>query len=99
MSEGYPLQHRLSPNNEGANTLALPTCMLPTDTSVLGEFLSANDHYSTHVNQFGLHTPDGCCTYAVSMFLHTPDAHEYIGFGMPLPTTNINLPNIHARLF
>ena len=50
--------------------------MLPTDTTVLGDFLNANDHYANNVNQFGLHMPDACRSYAAGMLLRTPGAHE-----------------------
>ena len=50
--------------------------MLPTDTTVLGDFLDANNHYANNVNQFELHTPDACRNYAAGMLLHTPGAHE-----------------------
>ena len=96
MSESYLLEHRISQHNEGANVPALPTCILPTDTIVLGDFYSGNDHYSTRVNRFGLHTLDACRDYAASMLLRTPCAHEYVGSGMTLPTININPSNIHT---
>ena len=50
--------------------------MLPTDKTVLGDFLNANDHYANHVNQFELHTPDACRRYADGMLLGTPGARE-----------------------
>ena len=50
--------------------------MLPTDTTVLGGFLDANDHYANNVNQFALHTPDACRSYAAGMLLRMPGVHE-----------------------
>ena len=73
--------------------------MLPTDTTVLGDFLNANDHYANHVNQFGLHTPDTCGSYAAGMLLRAPGTHEQFASGMflgGLSTININLSNIHT---
>ena len=52
--------------------------MLPTDTTVLGDFLDANRHYASNVNQFGLHTPAACRSYAAGMLLRTPGAHEQL---------------------
>ena len=52
--------------------------MLPSDTTVLGGFLDANRYYAYNVNQFGLHTPDACCSYVAGMLLRTPGAHEQI---------------------
>ena len=73
--------------------------MLPTDTTVLGDFLNANDHYANNVNQFGLHTPDACRSYAAGMLLRTPGAHEQFKsseFLGGLATININPSNIHT---
>ena len=73
--------------------------MLPTDTTILGDFLNANDHYANHVNQFGLHTPDACRHYAAGMLLRTPGAHEQFSsskFVCGLSTININPSNIHT---
>ena len=49
---------------------------LPTDTTVLGDFLNANDHYANIVNQFRIHTPDACRSYVAGILLRTPGAHE-----------------------
>ena len=64
---------------EGQKTKKQPapqTYMLPTDTTVLGDVLDANNHYANNFNQFGLHTPDACRHYAAVMLLRTPGAHE-----------------------
>ena len=89
-------------SGEGQNTENPPapqTYMLPTDTTVLGDFLNANDHYANHVNQFGLHTPDTCGSYAAGMLLRTPGTHEQFASRMflgGLSTININPSNIHT---
>ena len=73
--------------------------MLPTDTTVLGDFLDANRHYTNNVNQFGLHTLDACRSYAAVMLLRTPGAHEQFKsseFLGGLATININPSNIHT---
>ena len=73
--------------------------MLPTDTTVLGDFLNANNHYANHVNQFGLYTPDACRSYAAGMLLRTSGAHEQFLSSMflgGLSTININPSNIHT---
>ena len=73
--------------------------MLPTDTTILGNFLNANDHYANHVNQFGLHTPYACQNYAAGMLLRMPGAREQFPsseFLGGLSTININPSNIHT---
>ena len=73
--------------------------MIPTDTTVLGDFLDANYHYAHNVNQFALHTPGACRSYAACMLLRTPGSHgkfsssEFLG---GLATININPSNIHT---
>ena len=68
-------EQKLSKTCEGAKAPQTYN-MLPTDTTILGDFLNANDHYANYINQFGLHTPDACRNYAAGMFLRTPGAHE-----------------------
>ena len=97
--EGYPSQCGSSKQNEGANTLAPQTYMLPTDTTVVGDVLNANDHYANHLNQFELHTPDTYRSYAAGMLLRTPGTHEHFASSMflgELSTININSSNIHT---
>ena len=96
LNEGtHIMESTIGLQNEGSNAPALLTCMLPTDTTVLGN-LCANNHYSAFANLFGLHTPYACHDYAASVLLRTSSAHEHTASSRILPTININLSNIHT---
>ena len=68
-------EQKLSKTYEGAKAPQTYN-RLPTDTTVLGDFLNANDHYANHVNQSGLHTPAERGSDATGRRLRTPGAHE-----------------------